>query len=444
MPSDTALTSPDLVIVFAQALTGLGHLRVSHALYHGLPPGVHALLLNSQDESINSIYKVMSVNPALRNVMEFAQQGLPEDISTILLRWYFRRNTRLIAEQLQTILEQHGAKPKTLLVIATHTFLGHELAAIKEKFSRTNKVHVVLVVVVTDDSPQHIWSVGGADLVFVPSEYTKGQLESYHRSHRRMAPTTYVVAPYMVSPALGMECSEIQYSRRIQELDPGRLASIHMAIPISGASVQLLYLEKLIRELKRLSDRFVYQVISQHSPSTNAFLRMMIGKRNVRLHVSYSYREVVDLYEQVYEREVIALEVTKPSEQSFKALLKPRQRGGAILLFSQPVGRQERDNLRFLIRHNLLPTTQEQKTLWRLAISNKPPSESILVHARCWRGLRLPVHSKASAQFIWWAHEHKLFLAMAHFAGFPQSSELGSYGVTTFWKTVNEYLEHNK
>jgi hypothetical protein len=205
----------------------------------------------------------------------------------------------------------------------------------------------------------------------------------------------------------------------------------------------LAYFDRLIKELERVSDRYIFHVISQQSPSTAAFLGRMIGKQNVRLHVSPSHREVVEMYELVYEREVIALEVTKPSEQAFKALCKPRQRGGAILLFSDPVGRQEWDNVRFLQRHGLLPNHSDQQALWKSASGKKKPDETLLLRARSWRALRLPTHSLASAGFIHWALEEKLFATMIRFTGFQDNPELSSKGVDIFWKRVGEYLSQS-
>ncbi|OGG11430.1 hypothetical protein A2Z00_05605 [Candidatus Gottesmanbacteria bacterium RBG_13_45_10] len=441
MTAETSLDSQDLVIVLAQALTGLGHLRVSHALYHGLPTGTHALLLTSQDTNINYMHRMTSINPWLRSFMEFAQGGWAENITTVLARDYFRRNPKTLEDQLRTILEQHITKPKTLLVVATHVNLAHQLASVKDAFAKKYKVRVVLVVVVTDDSPQHIWAVGGADLIFVPSEYTKRELEAYHRSQKRLPPSKYVVLPYMVSPNLGTELPDVQTTRRKQELDPTRLASIHVAIPISGAAVQLTYFEKLISDLRESSDRFVFHIVSQQSPATASFLSHMIGHHEIKLLVSISHREVVELYESLYEHEVIALEVTKPSEQSFKALLKPRQRGGCILLLSDPVGRQEWDNIRFLVRHSLLPTPSEQQQLWNLAQRGKKPGELLLMRAKVWRAVRLPSNPTASAQFIWWCFEQRIFFSMVRFAGFGQSIELSSHGVDMFWDAISLYLK---
>lgn len=49
MPS--LLHDPSVMIIFSYALTGLGHLRVTDALYRGLPEGVRPLTLYSQDTS---------------------------------------------------------------------------------------------------------------------------------------------------------------------------------------------------------------------------------------------------------------------------------------------------------------------------------------------------------------------------------------------------------
>jgi len=441
MSTDSPLLSDDTVILLAQALTGLGHLRVTLALYRGLPPEADPLLLSSQDQSVNYMHKITSINPALRRLMEAVQTGWAEDVFTWFARHYFRRNAALLEKQLQTILDQRIVHPKTLLVVSTHTNLAHQLAAIKDHFAAKNHIRVVLVVVVTDDSPQDIWAVGGADLIVVPSELTKHKLEAYHHGQKDMPPSRYVVLPYLVSPRLATDLTQNQFRRRREQADPAGESAIHIAIPISGAAVQLKYFEKLIHGVKRTSDRFSFHVIAHRSGTTNRFLSRIMGLPGVTLSVSPSHREVVELYEKCYEGHVVALEVTKPSEQSFKALLTPRSRGGAILLFSDPVGRQERDNLHFLARHNLIPNAQETRALWSAASRGEAIDTSLLKKAVGWRGLLLPFHSAASSQFIAWCLQQKLFAAMVNFTEFEANPELSSNGVELFWKTIDEYLK---
>ena len=93
----------------------------------------------------------------------------------------------------------------------------------------------------------------------------------------------------------------------------------------------------------------------------------MAGKAWVDLRVGKQDREVVDHYDVLLEKKIISLEVTKPSEQAFKGLLGTQSRGGVILLFSQPVGSQEYDNLDFLVRHSLVPSKETNLRLWRMA-----------------------------------------------------------------------------
>jgi len=114
---------------------------------------------------------------------------------------------------------------------------------------------------------------------------------------------------------------------------------------------------------------------------------------------------VVDLYEKVYEDNRILLEVTKPSEQSFKALISPTCIGGSILLFSEPVGRQEWDNISFLRRHNLIPDKNVQERLWKLP---EKLSEEAKGELRGWRGLMLPRGAGESARFIKWCLKAKV------------------------------------
>jgi hypothetical protein len=57
------LTDRKLLLVLAYSPAGLGHLRVTDALYHGLPETVNPVVLGSQDRSIQSMQRLTSVNP---------------------------------------------------------------------------------------------------------------------------------------------------------------------------------------------------------------------------------------------------------------------------------------------------------------------------------------------------------------------------------------------
>jgi hypothetical protein len=90
----------------------------------------------------------------------------------------------------------------------------------------------------------------------------------------------------------------------------------------------------------------------------------------------------------------IALEVSKPSEQTIKALADPKKVGGSILLFTEPVGRQEYDNLDFLAKHHLIPTDKEM-----LLLCDQTQSNQVREIAQKWRGIMLPYNAKEAAHF---------------------------------------------
>ena len=142
---------------------------------------------------------------------------------------------------------------------------------------------------------------------------------------------------------------------------------------------------------------------------------------------------------------VISLEVTKPSEQAFKALLGTNLRGGVILLFSEPVGQQEFDNLDFLQQHSLLPSTQTNAELWEMAESHAAVAgaagSQLLSEASNWRGVQIPRDPEKAAGFIWWMLTTGVFSQMMACATLPSVSdpypdEVGPDGVARLWKLV--------
>ncbi len=437
------LGDKSLVIIFTYAAAGLGHLRVTNALYRGLPKNVTPLLLGSQDKSISSIHRFTSIHPWTRGFAEWVQRGMPEDIFTYFYRMYLRGETDLLYRQMLTILDQRIELPKTVLIVATHFGLAHQLAAIKRKIEFKRQVKVVLAVQVTDDSPQHIWYVPGTDLIFVPSDKTRQELINYGKKNH-LPELKFIVSAYPVSPELGRFLSDKKYQERIDQTDLHKQTNIKVIIPVSGAAVHLSFFTKLIDLLGQSTRRFQFKIISKNSPYTVNFINQMLLRKNVSLVTSGHDREVVDEYEKIYQKEVISLEITKPSEQTFKALLNPKQVGGSILLFAAPVGRQEYDNLQFLRRHHLIPDVSDSKLLWKLAdrgISLKTYDSKHLLHsATGWRGLELPIGSTLTVRFIWWSLQEGIFNQMARFERHVDSNEVSSLGVNFFWQEVNRYL----
>lgn len=444
----SVLSNKSVVVIFAYSPTGLGHLRVTDALYEGLPETVNPILLGSQDKAVGALHRFMSIHPITRAIFEWGQKGWMQYIVTFIYQFILHSRTKLLYQQLTTILDERLIIPETVVIIATHFGLAHQLSHIKENIEAKKNVKLLLFVQVTDDSPQPLWYIPGADMTFVPSQFTEKRLDAFATLfHFPKAPMT--VIPYPVSPAFSQQLSAEKHHLREEQVSIQSTTNIHIALPIPGAAVGTDFLAKLIPALYKSSHRFVFHVIAKQAPYTTQFLASMLDHTYVHLNVATHDRETVNNYESLYTDHVISLEVTKPSEQTFKALLTPGQKGGSLLLFARPVGKQEYDNIAFLKRHHLIPSTSVQELLWEKAekqISlDTVFGRELRQVARTWRGLLLPFHSLQSSNFIMWCIKEGIFSEMMHYTKQthtpdPHENEIASNGVEQFWKTVSQQV----
>ncbi len=448
MNTFSILEKKSLVLVFAFAPAGLGHLRVTDALYRGLPEEITPVLLGTQDKSISWIHRFISIHPITRAMFEVVQRGWLQDIAAYVYRLMLRSHTKLLYQQLTTILDERIDLPQTILIVATHFGLAHQLAEIKGIVEKKRQVRIILVVQVTDDSPHPIWYVDGADIIFVPSFTTREKLVHFGKTYH-IPPVNFEVLAYPVSPDLTRHLTHEQLTNRKDQLDPEKKSHIHVSVPISGAAVGTTFVADLIDNLHQISERFLFHIVVKDAPYTKNFLGYMLDKPFVQLHVSSHDRGTVNNYDLLFHQTTISLEITKPSEQAFKCLCNPTQRGGTLLLFSNPVGQQERDNLEFLRRHHLIPGHHIEQELFEKARMDDPlqnqRGQELLAMASAWRGLVLPFHSKPSAQFITWCERVGIFGEMVKCrieedAKDGHVIELTSTGVHLFWEHTAQYL----
>jgi hypothetical protein len=439
MASLKDLTDPQLAIIFATSPTGLGHLRVTDAFYHGLPKETSPILLGAQDPSVSAMYRFVSIHPFTRRIMELVELPPLNKPFAKVGRMFIRSQTTLLYQQLKTILSERLTVPKKVLLVATHTTLGHQLGAIKKKLEKEMGITIVLVIQVTDDSPQPIWYVYDADALFVPSEYTKKRLLDYAKSvHLPIIPV--IVSAYPISPQFSERLSEKAWKERLVQTDSSTSEQIHISLPISGAAVGTSFSAKYITEMHQLSDRFFFHVTSREAAYTDSLIQSLSQMSYVKLYTSPFDMKTVDNYEKVFAETMLAFEVTKPSEQAFKTLATPKERGGVIMLFTHPVGGQEYDNLHFLRNHGLMPSQHNNRILWQLARTNEPIPEELLQKAHHWRALRLPTDHYQAAMFTFWGLNRNLFSAMMHYERAQHSIELQSNGVEQFWQHTLKLL----
>ncbi len=438
MPAYTSkLVDPGVCIVFAYAPAGLGHLRVTDALYHGLPQECDPMLLPDTAVSVKTLHRLTSSNPFAKRFFEWSQQGVPETIITRIYRFMLHQDARFMQKRLLELLKQRIQLPHTLVIVATHYGIAHQVSVIKKDLERLGNVRVLLVVQVTDDSPQKLWYVPHADLLCVPSEFTYTSLQTYGRLEH-LGKSRIVILPYPVSPRLLQPRSQQDMDLAMHQTDPLSQVLIHTVIPISGAAVGIPYLRKLMHKLHTLEPRMRFHIIVKRSIFTLSAIRSWKRKGYMYVYESRSDREIIDLYERVYEQEKIVLEITKPSEQSFKALIPPNRQGGSILLFAPPVGRQEYDNVSFLQRNGLIPSGEEYRQL--CDVLNLEQNRPIPLPISHWRGFRLSDDPVIAAKWISRALTFRIFQSMISGKEHKRSDEVSPEGVEEFWKQVVSLL----
>jgi len=381
--------------------------------------------------------------------MEWIQRGNPQKVFTWLYRWYLRNhkfNLSRLYIQMETILEQRVSLPEEVIVVATHFGLAHQLAAIKQKLETKKGIKITLVVQVTDDSPQYIWYVPNSNLTFVPSSKTKHELERYAKE-AKLDPVKIEVLPYPINPYLAEKFPGEKIENRRLQLDKLATTPIHVCVPVSGAAVGTNYLLTVIQELHQKSPRFVFHVVSRTAPFTKKFLTQIENLSYTRLYVSIHDRELVEMYDILYNNEVISLEITKPSEQAFKALLSTNQKGGSTLLFAPPVGRQEYDNLDFLCKYSLTFCEDERDMLWKKSVLNQSLSDiqttKLFVSKGKIRGMEIPEDPREAANFVWWTHQSGILGKLNYHGSLnPKQSDPETQfdGVEKFWQRVKELL----
>lgn len=439
-PDPRSSSFRDVLVLFTQTQAGLGHLRVTDALRHGMPHEIASTVLHSLDKTVTVTHAIASRHIILRRLSDWIQRGWAEQAFTVLYRRYLTHHTDTVWKQMTTLLESQATKPRTLLLVATHFGLAHQLGALKARLANVYGVRVLLVVVVTDDTAIKLWAVEHADSIIAPSSTTARKLASYHKASGFTNNTQYIRLPYMVSQRLAVPLSPPEYASRVAQVRNDGVVPTIIAIPISGAAVQLSYFDELLADLRTSGFASRVHLVSLKMPATKDFLGRVMGEEHISVAVSPLPGEVVELYEQVYEQEVIALEVTKPSEQAFKCLLSPRRRGGAILLFSEPVGRQEEDNVWFMDRHDLIPPRGLQQAMWEASEKRTPATDEMRTRAGKWRGVQLPTCPHKSARFIAWCKREGIFTAMVHFGAYAKDPALAPNGVAQFWEKMEEII----
>ena len=430
------MLSSDTLIIFTTSPTGLGHIRVTNALIKGLPKELPYHTIGINDSVIEGFYRLISTNWLLRETMEYFQTNqTAEKLQTQLFTWYEHNNTSCTTTELQNIIKANP-QTKKVVIISTHAQLARRIQKIIEQ--KIIQIPIFHTVIVTDDSPQRLWAVCSS-LVIVPSHKTLQELTKTFVCDR-LHKGEIIVAPYPINPKLTEELSESSLTDRRKQLCATCEESTRICIPISGAAVQLKYLQTLITSLIEQNGskiRFSFDIITKEAPYTTNFIHTIKQNPEVTIHKSQTNTKTVEIYDQLYEStHPPSIEITKPSEQCFKVLTSPKTKGGVLLLLTQPVGRQEYDNLNYLERNGFLPTKDFHTRLWKTMESDITMLDYKPLSA--YRALMLPSDPKRTANLIKLCLQNKVFEAMYDYTGYEENYQLSPHGVERIWQLISE------
>lgn len=419
------------LFVFTTSPAGLGHIRVMDAVKEGRPERIASVDIGIFDIKASKIHELGSRIKLFQKITEFYQTNkIAETFVTFAYILYLRRHTQKIVKYFEDAAQKYP-NYKTWVVISTHFALAHSLSAAKIFIEQKLGIKIYLCVIVTDDSPQRVWAVRGSDLTFVPSTYTKERLQEYFPQSKR---DLIKVTPFPVALRLSQSMTTKDFQFIIDQFDPAKKEPIQIEIPISGAAVQLDFFQKLMEILTR--DNYLFTITGQASPLTMPFFNNIRNLPRVQVSIGQNAWQTVKYYESLfYQPNRQSIEITKPSEQLYKAILNPRQRGGVILLLTTPIGRQEYDNLNFLTRFGLIPDANLNRELY-----TEPDLSKYREEAKKWRALRIPDDPNLAANFIMKLKSSGIFYSMLSCV-IPDKEELKDNGVSQIWEYITKLLQ---
>lgn len=419
------------LFIFTTSSTGLGHIRVMNAVEEGKPSGATSSFdMGIANIKASKIHEIGSKVLPFIKLTEFYQTNpIAEALVTAAYTLYLRRHVAGIVLQFEEIKAKFPEK-KEWIIISTHFALAHSIGASKQELEKKFGVKIYLCVVVTDDSPQRVWVVPDSDITFVPSQETRNALAKYFPESKR---NSLKMVPFPIAPRLTQNLTAQEFQLVIDQLDPNKNVATQIEIPISGAAVQLDFFSEFINILCR--ENYEFTATGVESFLTKDFFEKIRQMPRVQTSIGKDMWQTVEFYQSLfYQAKRPAIEITKPSEQAFKAILTPRQRGGVILLLTQAVGRQEYDNLAFLGRNELIPTEDEHNQLY-----NEKNLANWCERAKHWRAIKIPKDPVVAANFVKNLKSSGVFYAMLSYIP-HQKPWLASDGVSQIWDEIKKLV----
>ena len=363
-----------------------------------------------------------------------------------------------------------------VIFIYTHPDPAYIAGFYKHQLETKHGVKITNVLVMTDHfpaNPQFIWNLIDMDLIVAPDELTakltEKQLEYWAKIMKprrldRNAHLPKVVVSGFPQEPLYQQPINPNIINRQEQLDPKYEGPINIAIPLGGASPQMSFLADTILSLKKLIPQIKpWTLFKKHTKqSDEIFVEKMHQAGATVETVQDNFQLVTRLCDNFNSDTLPALLIVKPGELSNLALFDPQQKGGVILLFTQPVGDQEVQNIHFLQSESggcVMPNDRKNQQLIQfllkiadqsqLEISESEQLSFIRKSANNWRGLSLPKKPNDAAKFIFALRKFGILAVMSKYQK-PENLDIqmhpgmSDHGSSDFFYKLNAVYEELK
>lgn len=429
---------------------GLGHNRVRQAISEAISlNGVRHRVdeITVKDMLASHAHGMGSNNKLAKWWTETIQQSVP--LQRIIAGPYneaiLRHDAEVVVRAAQTFLDR--CQNNEILLIAFHPDIAYNLCFFKTQLARRYNKNIRIAVYMTDHllKPQYPWYQIDADFLIVPDHESGvqalSQLEYWEKTMQGKRPEgvsgipKIIEVPYPIDPRLVQPLDRDSYQRRLERLRSDNGERLRMVMPLGGSAPQTKFMRSFAAGLVNTMD------ISTVAKATDSLVDFLSELRDLGVGVKAALEsnEVLDLFIRTIETLLPEFFVTKPSEQTNLTLATPRQVGGGIVLLTEPVGDQEKQNLRWLQKRGLIPSDRDAELLdQHLLRLRMDKLEELRSKARHWRGLRLPSDSAQAVRFVLAARNFGIFEAMGNYQPATPSTETVWNGAQIFWQKMDE------
>lgn len=440
---------------------GAGHLRPLKALQHVLSKYITRADVKTLTAKTHSLG---SNNPVGKWLMEMQQRHcFFQDLIAAPLAHHLalRQDTKVVVETLKKLIEVARSEDKNeVMLIHTNPDPAYISGHRKFELEKEENINICNVLVITDHFPTHpqfIWNLIDMDIIVAPDEVTavttEKELQRWAKKMKKPIEKLprVITCGFLQEPFFTCENEEFR-NKRLRQTLPESVEKIDVAIPLGGASPGMPFLGDLVKKLHDINFSFNPWSVRKKNgrPMSVVYDEALIKAEGQVVEVDNN-DELIDIFGErfISENRPTAV-IVKPGELSNLMLFSPKQTGGAIMLLTEPVGDQEKQNkLYFQSKYggSVLPTDHENQQLVGLVYRNINKDqidgvdtvlfEQFKKQAVKWRGVSLPPDPKIAADFIYGLKKFGIMHAMAQYEKYdtvPDGQK--SNGVFSFMEKI--------